>query len=72
MLTKAGTTAPADWQRHDGERRPRTGERKLYVRIRVLSRAHVETRQEPRPAKDWKRWKNDGGPGDIIEWRYAE
>lgn len=66
------TKADHDWRTHPGNGRPRTGERKLYVRIRVLSRQHVETRQEPRPAKDWKRWTHDGGPGDIIEWRYAE
>jgi len=60
------------WEAHDGKRRPRTGERKLYVRIRALSRSHVEQRQDPQPAHWWKRWSHDGGPGDIMEWRFAE
>lgn len=62
----------AGWYRHASGPRPRTGERRLYVRIRVLSRSHVDQRQEPQPAHWWKRWTHDGGPGDIIEWRFAE
>lgn len=62
---------PLRWRTHDGKGRPRTGDSPLYVRIRVLSRMHVEAKQTPLPASAWRRWTHDGGPGDIIEWRYA-
>lgn len=60
-----------DWTQHDGGQRPRTGGRKILARIRCRERADVEAFQAPQLASWWKNWSHSGGPGDIIEWRYA-
>ena len=61
----------AEGWHQNGGRRPQTGDRKLYVRLRLATRQHVETRQEPQNARWWKRWRLLDDPGDIVEWKYA-
>lgn len=58
-----------DWTQHDGRSRPKTKGRKIIVRIRCRTRTDV-AEQEPQEPGWWRRWTHDGGPGDIMEWRY--
>lgn len=70
-MTKEQRKPDADgWYANTGKR-PATGDRKLYVRLRCSTRAHVETMQEPQAAKWWKRWRLLDDPGDIVEFKFA-
>ena len=58
------------WRPWRGGPAPDVGGKKVYVRIRCMTRADA-LKREPQEVKYWPRWVQDGGPGDIVEVKIA-